>query len=582
MEKNRKASVAAASLVRCHLVRHPQRSPFWLLAVILAFSVLPGCGGGGGGSQHGSYQAHITWPPRPVAGQARPKLVPLSAASIRITLQRDGDTSLTASQIAVRPAASDTSDITFSNLPLGGYSILSTAYPNADGTGTPVAAGSDRATIQDGVVASGTLTLNSTVAQLTLSPVKPVVAAGATLALMLSAQDAAGATVMLSASKLQWSSSDPLAATVDAAGVVTGIAVGSSSVTVTDADSGKSATTIVSVTSPSGASSYAIIDLGPGPISIAPHRINSQGRIIADAVDFGLHGYAGATAIYGSGAAQPVTVAVPGYTSYGVHGYGLNDSGQAVGDINARASSIVQFPPTYITLPYLWISGQATQIGTDAGTAYAINNSGQVTGVSGGRPFLYSQGMLTLLDTRSGSGYSISDSGQITGSVQISPSVTHAILYNQGQMQDLGTLPGFTNSEGRSINSAGQIAGKSYSSAAGGSTASHAFLYSGGALTDLGVLAGKSTSVGAAINSAGQVVGSSDNTAFLYTQGKMVDLNTLLTVDSAAGWRLVSANGINDKGQICGTGYSASDQLNLHLYLLTPIPTASSLHLQAR
>jgi hypothetical protein len=52
----------------------------------------------------------------------------------------------------------------------------------------------------------------------------------------------------------------------------------------------------------------------------------------------------------------------------------------------------------------------------------------------------------------------------------------------------------------------------------------------------------------------------------------MIDLNSLL--DSGSGWVLTSANGINDSGQITGTGIF---QGQTHAYLLTPtVPEPSS------
>jgi probable HAF family extracellular repeat protein len=75
---------------------------------------------------------------------------------------------------------------------------------------------------------------------------------------------------------------------------------------------------------------------------------------------------------------------------------------------------------------------------------------------------------------------------------------------------------------------------------------------------DLGTLDGFSTSA-LGINNLGQIVGEAliptSNTAahaFLYSRGKMQDLNNLLAPDS--GWTLASANGINDRGQIVGYG----------------------------
>src|SRR5207244_8476008 len=79
----------------------------------------------------------------------------------------------------------------------------------------------------------------------------------------------------------------------------------------------------------------------------------------------------------------------------------------------------------------------------------------------------------------------------------------------------------------------------------------------GGALTDLGTLAGGS-SFAYGINESGAIVGyswsdSADNArAFVYRDGMLLDLNAL--IPAGAGWELLEAYGINDAGEIVGSG----------------------------
>jgi hypothetical protein len=56
--------------------------------------------------------------------------------------------------------------------------------------------------------------------------------------------------------------------------------------------------------------------------------------------------------------------------------------------------------------------------------------------------------------------------------------------------------------------------------------------------------------------------------AFIYQQGLMVDLNTLIGTAST-NYRLHSATGINDRGQIIAVDFSHSANA-LHAVLLTP------------
>ena len=100
-------------------------------------------------------------------------------------------------------------------------------------------------------------------------------------------------------------------------------------------------------------------------------------------------------------------------------------------------------------------------------------------------------------------------------------------------MTDLGTLVGDkTVSSAFAINASGQVVGSSDTDEYG---VTHAFLYSNGTMTDLGTLAPfyECSSTAYGINASGQVVGESGTTgdtthAFLYSSGTMTDLGTLI------------------------------------------------------
>jgi len=217
--------------------------------------------------------------------------------------------------------------------------------------------------------------------------------------------------------------------------------------------------------------------------------------------------------------------------------------------------------------------------------AYGINDSGQVVGDSytasyADHAFLYSSSKgMTDLGTLGGStstAYGINNSGQIVGDSYTASGADHAFLYNSGsssaKMLDLGTMGG-ADSQANAINNGGQIVG--WSDTASG--ASHAFLYtySSGSATmtaadDLGTLGG-STSDALAINNDAEVVGLSYTSsgamdAFLYTDGTMEDLVTSMG-SALAGWTNTEATGINDAGDIVGFGtYDGVTQA----FLLTP------------
>jgi probable HAF family extracellular repeat protein len=162
---------------------------------------------------------------------------------------------------------------------------------------------------------------------------------------------------------------------------------------------------------------------------------------------------------------------------------------------------------------------------------------------------------VTALGTLGGTssyGYGINASGQVTGySDTTGNAATHAFLYSNGTMHDLGTLGGTTGSYGYGINESGQVTGYSWTT---GNLNFHAFLYSDGTMHDLGTLGG-AISYGFGINTSGQITGWSYTAgdlfhAFLYSNGEMTDLNSLISRRNAALYSLNFGQAINYKGQI--------------------------------
>jgi len=305
---------------------------------------------------------------------------------------------------------------------------------------------------------------------------------------------------------------------------------------------------------------------------------------------------------------------------YSSEACGLNNAGQVVGRARYSELSTTQHA-------FLYSNGTMTDLGTLGGynsVARAINDAGQVVGgaqtsTSEEHAFLYSGGVMTDLHpngwTDSGA-YGINDSGQIVGRLMYYTSRSHPFVYSAGAMKDLGTLGGSWAVAG-AINNAGQIVGGSeiqeYSSTF------HAFLYSEGAMTDLGTMAPSTFSAAYDINDLGQIVGESLNAmlwhngqmsslgtlpsphsyyseayginaagsivgasfshtmgmehAFLYCDGTMVDLNSL--IDPRSGWTLRQATDINDLGQIVGWGETATS--GHRAFLLIPEPATLSL-----
>ncbi|BBD64771.1 hypothetical protein NIES4072_15650 [Nostoc commune NIES-4072] len=263
-------------------------------------------------------------------------------------------------------------------------------------------------------------------------------------------------------------------------------------------------------------------------------------------------------------------------------GYAINDFGQVVGESKKSV-----YGSDYA---FLWSDATGMQnlgtLGGESSVAYAINNLGQVVGSAETKEgdfhaFFYNgSGGLQDLTTLAGlsSARDINDSGQIVGSAQTQSGQNHPFLYSRsGGLQDLGTLGG-DEGVAYAINNLGQVVGRADIGATfepddpeeGPSNVSHAFFYSGsGTLQDLGTLGGPNSEA-TDINDFGQIVGNAGS-PFFYSDGKMSNLNDLIPANS--GWLLGSADGINNSGQIVGTGTIQDPERNypVHAFLLTPV-----------
>lgn len=258
--------------------------------------------------------------------------------------------------------------------------------------------------------------------------------------------------------------------------------------------------------------------------------------------------------------------------------FAINDSGQVTGSAN---NDILH---AYITGPNGVGTKDLGTIGGFSSGGYGINNSGQVVGYSylGGprsnhHAFITGpngEGMTDLgtLGGRDSFAYGINDTGQVVGASDTdgpSFSTPHAFITdsNGEGMTDLGTLGG-RGSVAHAINNSGQVVGASDIT---GNTESHAFITgpNGKGMIDLGTFGGIN-SVAVDINNSGQAVGYTLPTfvhAFLYSNGDMIDLSKLEEV-VAAGWTdLYTAEGINDYGQIVGVGLLHG---KLEVYVLSP------------
>ena len=205
-------------------------------------------------------------------------------------------------------------------------------------------------------------------------------------------------------------------------------------------------------------------------------------------------------------------------------------------------------------LPVVWGPGknqiQALPLltGDDSGAATAINDRGEVVGISG-------------------------TCDQAVGRY----TAKHMVLWKDGHAIDLGNIGGDAWNTPMAINRQGDITG--FANTVPGSDFSlHAFYrdHRGGPPIDLGVLPGDSISEGLGINDRGQVVGLSCGAGsggchgFLWRHGVMIDLSKH-TPDYAGV--VTDAQDINDLGQITGQACAtAGSAPPCYAFRADPIP----------
>lgn len=196
-----------------------------------------------------------------------------------------------------------------------------------------------------------------------------------------------------------------------------------------------------------------------------------------------------------------------------------------------------QVPGENLQRAVRWHNGRARLL--DIGEAVDVNDRGVVAGwtntADGAQGVLWSRRTVTQLGTLGGS-YSfvsgrpaLNDAGDVIGYSQTAQGLSHAFLWRQGVMKDLGTLGG-ASSVPMAISERGDVVG--YAAMGGG--ASHAFLWDGGAMRDLGTLGGHNRgtgvdSIAVAINDRGLVAGSSfvvdgARHAVAWWRGQLIDL----------------------------------------------------------
>ena len=312
-------------------------------------------------------------------------------------------------------------------------------------------------------------------------------------------------------------------------------------------------------TSWAGDGPYTVQDAGP-PQGIAL-AVNASGVVAGTTA-----GVPRAAFLTAPGSGPQLLPPLPDSAGGDTLAFGVHGDGWAVG------SSMVSLAAQPVTFE----SGAAVRLspGATMGEARAVNASGAIAGwvAEGGFKAVvwHAGGVEVVPGTFFAQAFALNDAGVVTGTYfNAADSTLRAFTWSAGADPRLLPSLGGVTSEGNGINEAGDVVGDSLRAAD-----EIAVLWPGaGGLVELGTFGGPASSA-RDINNHGQIVGyaldaSLAPRAFLSEPGRpLVDLNTLLPAGS--GWVLVSANAINDAGQIAGEGLLDGEP---RAFLLTPPET---------
>ncbi|HEV2212608.1 MAG TPA: hypothetical protein VGS99_04605, partial [Gammaproteobacteria bacterium] len=187
----------------------------------------------------------------------------------------------------------------------------------------------------------------------------------------------------------------------------------------------------------------------------------------------------------------------------------------------------------------------------------------------------------TLAGDPDGAATAINQQGQIVGITGKCDnavgrfSAIHAVMWDEGRVIDMGNIGGNAWNTPMDMNDRGEAVGFADLSGdpTGNNPTFHAFFWARGqAMVDLGTLPGDAISEALGINNRGEIVGLSFGAGFSHPQaviwihGQIFNLNSM--VSNGSTMNLIDAQEINDRGEITGQGVDTSG--NTPAFLLVP------------
>lgn len=234
----------------------------------------------------------------------------------------------------------------------------------------------------------------------------------------------------------------------------------------------------------------------------------------------------------------------------------INNKGQAVGESSTADGSLH---------PFFYASGRTQDLSAryGIGSVNALNDRGDITGrTTDLRAMVIRDGRVDVVGPAGSAAGAINQAGDML--VEYYPPGRGIVtcVYSHGRCTD---LPAFgTQSVASAINDAGWVSG----TATAGDGHRHGWLYDGRTIADLTPAAANGAAYD--VNDLGQVVGTMDQRAFLYADGRLIDLNTF--VDPQADLLLTSAYAINNDEQILARTCDRAGVFCYGTVLLSGIP----------